>query len=44
MLLPPLSPHTILAVAAGQFHSLALLSSGGVLAWGYNSDGLHPTP
>ena len=34
-----LSSRTILAVAAGQFHSMALLSNGGVLAWGYNSDG-----
>jgi hypothetical protein len=27
------------AVAAGEFHSLALLKDGKVMAWGYNNDG-----
>lgn len=40
VLLPsPTGGYTVLSVAAGQFHSLALLSTGKVLAWGYNNDG-----
>ena len=30
---------TVTAIAAGYYHSLALTSSGQVLAWGYNADG-----
>ena len=29
----------VTAVAAGALHSLALTSTGAVLAWGYNADG-----
>ncbi len=34
-----LSGKTVVAVAAGQYHSLALCSDGTVAAWGYNSYG-----
>jgi alpha-tubulin suppressor-like RCC1 family protein len=34
-----LAGKTVVAIAAGAYHSLALCSDGSVVAWGFNSDG-----
>jgi alpha-tubulin suppressor-like RCC1 family protein len=39
VLVAGLGEHTVTAVAAGRYHSLALLSSGHVMAWGSNGYG-----